>query len=53
MKKALIWDELANIYDSEHKGRKARTLPMDAIFKWAEKQKDRFEVNKDGTISKK
>lgn len=49
--KALTWDELADIYDKEHYGRKARTLPMDTIFKWAEKQHDRFHIDKkEGTL---
>lgn len=48
--KELTWDDLANAYDSEHNGTKARVLPMDKIFDWAEKQKKRFKVTKDGTI---
>jgi hypothetical protein len=48
--KALTWDELANIYDKEHSGRKARTMSMDTIFKWAERQTDKFKVSKEGTI---
>jgi hypothetical protein len=51
--KALTWDELANIYDKEHSGRPARTLPMDVVFTWAEKQVDRFYVDPfKGTIHK-
>lgn len=48
--KALTWEELANIYDKEHNGRKARTLPMDAIFEWAERRTDKFQVSDKGTI---
>lgn len=32
---AVTWDELATAYDKQHRGRKARTLPMDAIWRWA------------------
>lgn len=51
--KALTWDELANVYDKEHPntGRPARTLSMDTVFKWAERQTKRFYVSpKEGTI---
>lgn len=48
--KALTWDELATLYDSCHSGRPARTLPMDKVFEWAEGQKDKFRVVKEGTI---
>jgi len=49
--KSLTWDELADIYDKTHGGRRARTQPMDTIFKWAEKQKNRFYVDpKYGTL---
>ena len=48
--KALTWDELANIYDACRKGRPARTLPMEQIFKWAEVQTTRFKVTDDGYI---
>jgi hypothetical protein len=52
--KALTWNELADKYDVEHSGRKARTLPMDHVFSWAEKQKDRFVINEsEGTIHEK
>ena len=32
---AVTWDELATAYDKQRSGRKARTLPMDAIWRWA------------------
>jgi CO dehydrogenase/acetyl-CoA synthase delta subunit len=48
---ALTWDELANLYDKANTGRRARTLPMDTVFEWAEKQVDKFRVDEvDGTI---
>ena len=51
MTKALTWDELANLFDKANIGRKARTLPMDTVFEWAEKQTDKFQVSADeGTI---
>lgn len=42
---ALTWDDLATLYDKLHGGRKARTLPMQAVFEWAEKQTERFEID--------
>ena len=49
--KALTWDDLANLYDKTNSGRLARTLPMEKVFDWAERQKDKFWVNSDeGTI---
>ena len=50
--KALSWDELATEYDKNHSGRPARTLPMDTIWEWAEKQTEKFKVKKSGTIHK-
>ena len=47
---ALTWDELAEEYDKVHSGRKARTLEMDFVFKWAEKQTDKFVVSPAGFI---
>ena len=38
IEKALVWGEIADFYDSKHTGRKARTLPMDAVFNWAKTQ---------------
>lgn len=53
--KPLTWDELAYEYDRKHhtSGRKARTLPMNKVFEWAEKQKRKFIVLKEGTVHKK
>lgn len=34
-RKAATWDELATAYDRVHTGRKARTLPLDVVWKWA------------------
>jgi len=49
--KKLSWNDLANIYDKEVSGCRARTLSMDKIFNWAERQIDKFVVNIDGSIS--
>ena len=49
--KALTWNDLANLYDAKHSGRPARTLPMDKVFEWTEKQTDKFIVSEDGSIS--
>lgn len=51
--KALKWNELANIYDASHPGRCARTMRMETIFEWAERQTDKFKVTKEGTIHRK
>jgi hypothetical protein len=53
LSKALTWDDLANEYDKSHTERPARTLPMDYVFEWAEKQTDKFKVSKNGTMHKK
>jgi len=50
MSNALTWEDLANIYDKEHTGRPARTLPMETIFNWAVQQSDRFYVSDEGTL---
>ena len=50
--KNLTWNELAEEYDKQHSGRKARTLPLDCVFKWAEKQINTFIVYADGSIHK-
>jgi len=43
--KALTWNDLANLYDKEHSGRKARTLDMNTVFQWAERQTNKFYVD--------
>jgi len=48
--KALTWDELASLYDKHRVGRKARTLPMKAVMKWALRS-GLFHVNADDTLS--
>ena len=51
--KALTWDDLANLHDKNNPGQPARTRPMDSVFDWAERQKDKFWVDpKEGTIHK-
>lgn len=51
--RALTWNDLAEIYDLYHSGRPARTLPMNTILNWAEKQEDKFVILEDSTIHKK
>ena len=48
---AISWDDLAQAYDKAHRyGRRARTLPMGAVFDWAERQTSVFRVSCNGTI---
>jgi len=48
--KALTWDELADEYDKDT-GARARTMKMDTVFEWAERQTKRFFVDPvEGTI---
>jgi hypothetical protein len=46
----LTWEELANLYDKEHSGRKARTLPMDTVLAWAERHPDKFFFDEEGYL---
>lgn len=47
---ALSWEDLATAYDANNGGRKARTLPMDQVFEWAQKRPE-YEVDEvEGTI---
>lgn len=47
---ALTWEDLANAYNKKvRSGRRAMTLPMDAVFDWAERQEE-FVVSQKGTI---
>lgn len=47
----LTWNDLAYHYDNEGGGsRKARTLPMETVLKWALSQPKRFKYNKDGCL---
>lgn len=49
--KALTWDDLADLYDADNRYNRARTMPIDAVFKWASEQTDRFYVHpENGTI---
>ena len=48
--KALTWKELADLYNKSNNGRRAQTLPMDNIFSWAEKQTDKFILDKYGYL---
>ena len=43
--KKLTWEDLADIYNNFHQGRKAFTLPMDTVFDWAEKRTDLFTLD--------
>lgn len=44
LSKALTWDDLADEY-KKVTGRNARTRPMDAIFDWAKRKKDKFFID--------
>lgn len=35
-KKPLTYDDIANLYDRHHGGRKARTLEMSVVMDWLE-----------------
>jgi len=50
--KNLTWDELADEYDKQHSVGTARTLSLDYVFEWAEKQTNDFIVIDDGSIHK-
>ncbi len=53
MNKSITWEELANVYDKNNNGRKARTLPMDSVFEWGKKRKDIFYFEPiEGTLHK-
>jgi hypothetical protein len=39
---ALTWDQLADLYPG-----RARIMPMDSVFDWAARQRDRFFVHPD------
>lgn len=50
---ALTLDDIADLYDEYHSGRPARTLPMERVLDWAEKQTDLIYVHpKDDTFHK-
>jgi len=46
----LTWNDLADEYDKTHTGRPARTLEMNKVFEWAERQSTKFLVTEDGLI---
>lgn len=49
--KKLTWNQLADLYDEKNNsGRKARTLKMNTVFAWAERQKELFTVDSEGYI---
>lgn len=48
MNDPLNWDMIADIYDKNHSGRKARTLPMAYIAEWAESRTDIFSITENG-----
>ena len=48
-KKALSWDDLADFYGKKTSGT-ARIKPLDAVYKWAIKQKE-IVVNSDSSLS--
>jgi len=45
--KPLTWNELADLYDKAHRAGSipARTLSMNFVFSWAERQKNKFYVD--------
>ena len=45
----LTWDELADLYDAAHNGRKARTLPMETVFDWGTNQPN-LRLSQEGTL---
>lgn len=48
---ALSWNDLANFYDASNSGRRARTLPMQSVWVWAERQTDKLIIDPvEGTI---
>ena len=51
--KKLTWENLADIYDKHHGGRKARTFSMDSVFDWAEKRTDLFTLDSEGYLYEK
>ena len=54
MKNLASWEDLADAYDKHNKEvQKARTLPMEQLYDWAEKQTDLFEITNDGFLIKK
>ena len=50
MSQVATWEDLAEAY-KKRTGNSAKIRPMDNIFDWAEKQKDLFKLNKDGTLT--
>jgi hypothetical protein len=51
--KVLTWNDLANLYDQHHGGRKARTLRMETVSDWAENRPDLFVITEDGSFALK
>ncbi len=50
----LTWNELADLYDRVHRGgRPARTLRMETVMEWAERQTGQFEFDDEGYVYKK
>jgi hypothetical protein len=47
--KAMTWEDLAEWYDKNIGGRKARTLPMEKVFEVCI-ETGKFEEQKDGSI---
>ena len=48
--KTLTYDDIGNLHDKRVNGRKARTLSLDYVYKWACKQPD-IIINKDTSLS--
>lgn len=47
---ALSWNQLADEYDKTHRDRPARTLPLDVVWEWAERNERFHVVEPEGTI---
>lgn len=45
-RKALSLNDIADAYDREHSGRKARTLPIEDVMKWANQHPTLFVIRK-------
>ncbi len=46
--KRLTMEDIANVYDKQKGGRRARTLPMDTVMEWAISRSDLFTTDKEG-----
>lgn len=49
MNEPLTWSELGELYDKRNPSGAAKTLPMNRVFQWAQRQPD-IELQDDGTL---